>query len=137
VAPAAAAPAAGSPLPWAAGPSGCGGSSGGEDDDDELAAELSASGLLPAGLEARAGSLCGSKASCGGSFQRLASSRLGRADSALNACDVCFEERALLALAPCSHSLCHACAQAMCAQDKMHPLPCPFCRVCIRGFAAK
>ena len=52
-------------------------------------------------------------------------------------CGVCFDDKGdFLALRPCSHKLCVACATELVKLHPCDPVPCPFCRAFIRGFEA-
>ena len=52
-------------------------------------------------------------------------------------CGVCFDDEGdFLALRPCSHKLCVACATELVKLHHCDPVPCPFCRAFIRGFEA-
>lgn len=50
-------------------------------------------------------------------------------------CGVCFDAGDFLSTQPCGHKICTACAVELLKLHPRDPVPCPFCRCLLRGFA--
>ncbi|KAF8072581.1 ankrd52 [Scenedesmus sp. PABB004] len=111
-------------------------------DDDASEAESPSEPPSPCSLSASSdasgrASLAGACARGGCSCGRAASAGLARAASSgwyEESCCVCWEEDVAVAIAPCCHALCVACARQLVASAARTGATCPLCRRYIAAF---
>jgi len=53
-----------------------------------------------------------------------------------NACPICLDEPAVLAVSTCRHAVCQSCAMGLCERMKHDPVACPMCRVPVGEFSS-
>lgn len=49
-------------------------------------------------------------------------------------CGVCLDKLGVVQASKCHHRLCADCAEQLTQQQRLHPVPCPFCRCPIASF---